>query len=121
MRKNEENKKSGSERRIESRLDSLNFVSYSYLDKENNIQIEDIGRTLDISSGGIKMEVPSYKIPALDMELYIALEECVLKVKGEIAHLERHDNGCCEIGVRFMEMSAENKKTLEKFLKQHKK
>ncbi len=106
-----------SERRTLSRIDSLNFVSYQYFDSENNVEVEEIGRTLDISLGGIKLEVPLSKVPSSEIKLYIALEEAVINVKGEVAHVDEHDNGCCEVGIRFVEISHGDQVVIEKFLR----
>ena len=107
----------GDERRAVARIDSLNFVSYTYLDEECDVVIEDMGRTIDVSLGGIKLEVPSLRIPAKKVELYIALEEALIKVEGEVTHSANFDNGCSELGVRFVNISNGDKMVLERFLK----
>ncbi len=114
----EKNEEQNNERRLQSRISSLNFVSYTYLDAEHKLQVEDIGRTLDISTGGIKLEVPASKIPTSEIELNIALKEAVIKVKGEIAHKKQQDENKCELGIRFIDMAPENQKVLDDFLQE---
>ncbi len=101
--------------RRNSRVNSLNFVSYYYVDEEQ-VEIEEIGRTLDVSLGGIKLEVPSSKLPSSDISLRIALEEFVINVKGEIAHIESKDNGFSDIGIRFTEISESDLSVIKRFL-----
>ncbi len=106
------------ERREVSRIDSINFVSYSYLNSDQKIEVEELGRTLDISLGGIKLEVPIKKVPKGETLLHIALEEVVIKVKGIVAHVANTSEGNCEVGIRFEDISGGNKLVLEKFLRE---
>lgn len=106
------------ERRSVSRIDSINFVSYQYLDEEHNTKIEGLGRTLDISLKGIKLEVPNDKIPKDELYLYMALEEAVIEVRAAIAHIAESKEGFSEVGIRFENISRGNELVLEKFLRE---
>ncbi|WP_372366481.1 PilZ domain-containing protein [Candidatus Uabimicrobium sp. HlEnr_7] len=106
------------ERRSVSRIDSINFVSYQYQDEDQNAKVEGLGRTLDISLKGIKLEVPNDKIPKDELYLYIALEEAVIEVRAAIAHIAQLKEGFSEIGIRFENMSRGNELVLEKFLRE---
>lgn len=106
------------EKRTVSRTDSINFVSYSYLNNKQKIVVEELGRTLDISLGGIKLEVPDEKVPENKILLHVALEEVVIKIEGVIAHVVKNANGLSEVGIRFDNISRGNKLVLEKFLRE---
>ena len=106
------------ERRSVSRIDSINFVSYQYMDEEQNAKIEGLGRTLDISLKGIKLEVPNDKVPKDELYLYIALEEAVIEVPAAIAHIAATKEGFSEVGIRFENISRGNELVLEKFLRE---
>ncbi len=75
-----------------------------------------IGRTLNISEGGILLETV-HPAPFLSkVSLSIALHEYILDVRGEVVHLKRATNGHIEMGVKFIEISTEGKEMLKMFI-----
>jgi c-di-GMP-binding flagellar brake protein YcgR len=102
--------------RIDARVISLNLVSYSRHDDEGVLAEASMGRTLDISPGGIKLEVDHHIPLSSVINLSVALRDDVISIKGRVVHLEELKNGKIGMGIEFVDVDEETGETLRKFL-----
>lgn len=75
-----------------------------------------IGRTLNVSEGGILLEVDQ-PLPFLSkVALSVALEEDIIRVEGEVTHLRRTQEGKIEMGIKFLNLSEKDLGVIRKHL-----
>ncbi|TNF48910.1 PilZ domain-containing protein, partial [bacterium] len=66
---------------------------------------ESVGRTLDLSKGGILLELPSaLPSPNEEVEITLGIKNNVIRVKGRIVHQRQLENGHFGLGISFIEM-----------------
>ena len=74
------------ERRHHPRISALNLISYNCIDETEQIVAQGMGRTLNVSEGGILLETHIQIDPKHTLSLTIGLEEDLVDIKGEVAH-----------------------------------
>ncbi|VAX23245.1 hypothetical protein MNBD_NITROSPINAE02-1969 [hydrothermal vent metagenome] len=75
-----------------------------------------VGKTLNLSDGGIMIEITE-PVPLLSkVDIKVALEEYILDVKGEVVHLRKIENGHIEMGVKFLDFSDDGLKKIRNFV-----
>ena len=104
-------------KRSAPRIDSLNLISYIFSDREGNILGQGMGRTLNISEGGILLE--SSASAPLDLAeiftLEMALEENIIQVKGKLIYSRKGDGGRFVYGIQFVTPSDETRNLLKAY------
>ena len=101
------------ERRDYPRIKKLNLVQISRFDEEGFRADLSTGRTLDISHGGLRLEL-YHPLPLRSVvSLSLALEERLIDVRGTIAHLEVIDHERCAIGIAFTDLTPEARKLID--------
>jgi len=103
------------EKRRQPRVGSHNLLSYVCLDEENETVKQGMGRTLNVSEGGILLETHDSINPKHIIMLTIALEDEIIDVKGKITFQKRREDGKYEHGIQFIEIDEK----INKFLKQY--
>ncbi len=100
-------KNSMEERRIYPRLKRLYLISY--INKEEGRQISPVsmGRTLDISPTGVRVEIFQEMNLKSHMEMEIGIGESILPVQGRVIHVEKTGDEVYVIGIQFNELQAE--------------
>jgi hypothetical protein len=91
------------EKRKHNRVHSLNILSYICLDENNNRTGEGMGRTLDISLGGILIETHSRIEAKYVLLLAVGFEDEVVDIRCEVVFSRQGSSGLFESGVRFLE------------------
>lgn len=105
-----------SNKRKFSRASSLNLVTLEQLDSWGNVSLEAMGRTLDLSEGGIKLELDQ-PVPFLsEVRFKVALKEDILDVRGRVIHLKLEGKKI-HCGVTFTGLSDRSKGLIRNFLK----
>lgn len=106
----------------EKRFETLNLVSLTHRDMEGRVDLEVVGRTLDLSEGGILLETPE-PVPAGNKEVYVTLgiRDHVLEAFGEIVHQRQLENGNLGIGISFKNLSPEWSGLIADFLRESEK
>ena len=101
----------------EKRLETLNLVSLTHKDAEGRVDLEIVGRTLDLSEGGILLEITE-PVPPGNQEVYITLgiQDHVFDAAGEIVHQRRLENGNLGVGISFKDHSPERSSVIANFL-----
>ena len=99
------------------RLETLNLVSLSHKDPDGRVDLEIVGRTLDLSEGGILLEC-SRSVPSgnREVEVILGIREHVIKVTGEIVHTRDLDDGNVGLGIAFKDLSAADARIIIDFM-----
>lgn len=105
-----------SEMRNKERIGSHNLVSYLCLDEGEHPIKQGIGRTLNISEGGILLETHSSLERERTISLTIGMEEDLMDFRGKIVHSGERDDGKFENGIEFLAMNAKERQFLQQFI-----
>jgi hypothetical protein len=90
-------------KRREPRVNKLFLTSYVNREGEEQKTPVLLGRTFDISTSGIGMEVYQEVAAGSTMELEIDLHDSLLAIRGKVVHVRRMDTDCFHIGIEFDE------------------
>jgi hypothetical protein len=101
------------EKRSSRRIRSLNLTSYTPRKGEEQQYIVSIGRTLDVSEGGVKVETHRRLANGTELEMDIAIEDKIITAKGEVVHTEELKNGLFGTGIQFTAISDEDRNFLK--------
>jgi hypothetical protein len=101
------------EKRSSRRIRSLNLTSYTPRKGEEQQYIVSIGRTLDVSEGGVKVETHRRLADGTELEMDIAIEDKIITAKGEVVHTEELKNGLFGTGIQFTAISDEDRNFLK--------
>jgi len=104
------------EKRIDARTESSNLLSYVCLDDNNHELMQGMGRTLNVSEGGISLETHVPIDPHHIVSLTIALENDLMDFKGKIAHSRKREDEKFESGIDFIEMDEEKRWFLRQYI-----
>ena len=103
--------------RYHPRFEAVNLVEFVHFDKDFRKDIEDIGRTLDISEGGILLECTQQLPKNTQVELNLAISEEIITVRGEVVHTAPSPYADkFDIGIKFTLISKPEKEIINKFL-----
>ena len=105
------------DKRQHPRIDSLNLISYVCIDETDTDVIQGMGRTLNVSEGGILLETHIQIDPKHTLSLTIGLEEDLVDIKGEVAHSKPGKDDNFETGIQFFEKDEEALRVLNKYIK----
>lgn len=104
------------DKRKNQRVKSPNLLVYLCIDEEKNEVIQGMGRTLNVSEGGILLETHVPIDPRHTVLLTIAMEEDLMHFKGKIAHSKEREDGRFESGVEFLEMDEKKRRFLRQYM-----
>lgn len=99
------------------RLETLNLVSLSHKDPDGRVDLEIVGRTLDLSEGGILLEC-SQPVPSenKEVEVVLGIREHVIKVVGEIVHMRELEDDNVGLGIAFKNLSDDDARIINDFM-----
>ena len=100
------------EKRGSRRIRSLNLTSYTPKRGDEQEYIVSIGRTIDVSDGGVKVETHRKLAEGTKLDMDIAIEEKIVTATGEVVHSEELENGLFGTGIRFTSISDEDREAL---------
>ncbi len=103
------------ENRKNPRIDSHNLISYIRLDKNGNPVGQGMGRTLNISEGGILLETHVPIDPQYVLSFAINLEDEIIDIKGIVTYNKKRYDNKYETGIQFIEMDESRIKILKQF------
>ena len=104
------------DKRRTPRVDSPNLLTYVCLDEKNSMVSQGMGRTLNVSEGGILLETHVPIDPQHLILLDIALEDELMQFRGRIAHTRKRENGRIESGVAFIDLDEEKTQFLRQYV-----
>ena len=90
-------------KRREPRVNKLFLTAYINREGEEQKTPVLLGRTFDISTAGVGMEVFQEVAAGSTMELEIDLQDSLLDVKGRVIHVRLLEEGRYLVGVEFSE------------------
>jgi len=97
------------------RVHSLN-LSYVLLDNDEEFEQQTMGRTLDVSEAGIRLETHMPVEVGRYMLLSIGLENEVVDIRGRVVHSGENTDGKYELGVEFIDKDAAASRILHDFI-----
>ena len=98
------------------RFESINLVSLSHKDTEGRTDMESVGRTLDLSKGGILLELPSaLPSPNEDVEITLGIKNKIVRTRGRIVHQRQLDNGHFGLGISFIDLDDDDAEVISEF------
>ena len=103
------------EKRKHPRTDTHNLISYVCLDENSDPIAQGMGRTLNISEGGILLETHSFIDPQYIIALTLSLEDEMMDVRGKVTYNKKRDDGRFESGIQFIEIDETKKRILKQF------
>jgi c-di-GMP-binding flagellar brake protein YcgR len=104
------------DKRKDPRIQSTNLISYVSCDENDQEIRQGMGRTLNVSEGGILLETHVPIDPHHVVTLTIALEDELMEFKGRIAHSMKREDGGFTTGIKFIEMNEEKRQFLGQYV-----
>lgn len=105
------------DKRTHQRTGSLNLISYVCVDENKNEVTQGIGRTLNVSEGGILLETHVAFDQQYTVSLLIGLENDLITIKGKIVSPRPGKKGKFETGIQFFDMDKATLRILKKYIK----
>ncbi len=109
------------EKRKHPRVSTLNLFSYVCLDEKGNRIGEGMGRTLDISQGGLLIETRDKIEAKYIVLLAVSFEDELIDIKCEVVYSRRAESTMFESGVRFLESNERMQQIIQKLVRSFKK
>lgn len=103
-------------KRGQTRYDTLNLLSYVCLDSDGKEWDQGIGRTLNISESGLKLETHQPIETQYIVLLSIGIEDDLVDIKGNVVYCNRGAEGRFESGIRFVDVDQEAFSVLKRFI-----
>lgn len=103
--------------RKHDRIDSLHLLSYGCIDKATGQKKEGMGRTLNVSKGGILLE--THISMSLDdaISLNIGIEDNTVSITGKVIYFrDAKVKGRFESGIEFLDMDEYSQRVLDKYI-----
>ncbi len=74
------------------------------------------GRTLDLSYGGLRLEL-DHPLPLRSIvALTLALGENLVQIQGKVVYLQQIEGSRCAMGVQFTEVAPRSRQTLDSYV-----
>lgn len=108
------------EKRHFIRLDSLHLLDYLVIDEEGRQTTYSMGRTLDVSENGLKLETTQPLAKGDTLLITVGLEDDLIDLTGNIKHCEEA-SGRYTTGIEFSDISDEGKRIFKKYTEAFKK
>ena len=101
------------EKRASSRIRSLYLTSYTPKKDDRQEHIISIGRTLDVSEGGAKIETHRQLANGMQLELDIAIEDKIISAEGKVIYSEELGDGLFGTGIGFISIDEKDRHLLK--------
>jgi hypothetical protein len=99
------------------RFRSLNLLTYFCIDENRDVVQQGMGRTLDVSEGGILLETHAPIALQHTISLTIGLEDDVTEIDGRAVYSKPGESGKYESGIAFYGKNKEGLRVLRKYIK----
>jgi len=104
------------ERRRAERCHSINFLEFAVLDGGGEILFREMGRTLNVSATGIKLETPALLEAGQTVRVSVGLKNEMIELLGRVAHGEVVGEKLFSAGIAFTQLDEEGERILERYL-----
>lgn len=98
------------------RFDSGNLLSYVCLDKNDKVIQQGMGKTIDVSEGGILLETHVSINPDYTILLSIGFENDMADIRGNVIYSRKRGDGMIESGIKFKDITDECEVILTSFI-----
>ena len=96
------------------RYDSLHLLDYLVVDEEGRTGQYSMGRTIDVSIDGLKLETAYPLQPGTRLLITVGLEDDLIDLEARTTHTAPHD-GRFVSGVTFLRISKEGRRIFTKY------
>ena len=103
------------EKRKFLRLDSLHLLDYLIVDESGNKGEYSMGRTLDVSINGIKMETVNAIPENSNLMITLGIEDDLVDVSGKLIHSHKAASRYVS-GIEFGEVKADDRAVLRRYV-----
>lgn len=104
------------EKRRYIRHDAIHLLDYVILDDDGNEGIYSMGRTMDVSLSGLKLETTHHIEPESILQLTVGLANDLINITATVAHCTKITESTYLSGICFTELSAEAKRALALYI-----
>lgn len=104
------------DRRVHPRVDEVQLVQVS---EPGSLTALSTGRTLNISRGGVRLEMCGQLPLRARVRLSMAVGDEFVTVAGSVVYLEALDGGRCSMGVQFTDLDPSSRRRLDAYLALH--
>ena len=108
------------ERRLHPRVDALNLIAYDFMDEVGQVVMRGMGKTLNISEGGILLETHIQIEQQYNVLLSIGLENDLIDIKGKVVASRPGKVDKFESGIKFLEIGETELAILKLYIKEFK-
>ncbi|MDZ7579322.1 MAG: PilZ domain-containing protein [Deltaproteobacteria bacterium] len=98
-----------------TRINSLN-LSYVLVDGAGDADRQTMGRTLDVSEAGVRLETHLPVDIGRHLMLSVGLEDDVVDIKGHVVHAQKNRDGKYELGIELFEPDEAAREILKRFI-----
>lgn len=98
------------------RIDKIMFSAVKRYDDDGELGEAYTGKTLNVSEGGVLIETDNPLPLRTHLDLVLGMDDNMLKLKGEVVHLEQKGDEIVDMGVMFLDMDEEARKALKRAL-----
>lgn len=106
----------GAERRHFIRPEALNLLDYLVVDNQGRQGEYSMGRTLNVSKGGILMETHIPLPPGQQVMITLGLQDELIDVMGKIVY-STYDAGRHQNGIEFFHVGDDDREVLNRYVK----
>ena len=103
--------------RKHDRHESFKLISYDCLSKNDEIVTQGMGRTLNVSEGGILLETHVAIDTQYLISLAIGIADELVDIKGKVVYCNMGKDGMFESGIEFMQIEKKASRVLNKYIK----
>jgi c-di-GMP-binding flagellar brake protein YcgR len=104
------------EKRRHYRINSRNLLNYACYDEEDNPVKQGMGRTLNVSEVGIRLETHVELESGNRIEVTIGLEEELVTIQGKILYTKPGQEGKSEAGIQFLNVDEKAREVLQQYI-----
>ncbi len=105
------------DKRLHTRINALNLIAYDCMDEDGQVVMHGMGRTLNISEGGILLETHIQIEQQYDALLSIGLDNDLIDIKGKIVSSKPGKVDKFESGIKFLEIGETEIAILKLYIK----
>lgn len=104
------------DRRREPRVRVLSLVNVDQHDEAGELTELTVGRTLDLSQHGMRLEL-SRRLPLRSrVRLTMALSDRILTLDGQVRYVNETEGGRCAMGIQFVGLSGDEQAALVDYI-----
>lgn len=105
-----------SKRRRHERRTSLNLVDYVVLDEEGHFITRGMGRTRNVSEGGLLLETHGPLTQDQTVLVTVGLEEDLVELKGKVIYTTPSEENLYWSGIEFLEIDDRGRQVLKPYI-----